>query len=129
METIYDRITELLKKREKTRKDLCEATGLSYHTLTSLFQRKSETMKLDTIMRIAGYLDVTADFLITGTDVAMAIREAEAGGYEVSPNLELEIVRVMRTLSARSRTILLAKAYELQEKEAQILPPKSEGGR
>lgn len=129
MGNIYDRITELLKKHGKNRKDLCEATGLSYHTLTSLFQRKSETMKLDTIMRIAGYLDVTADFLITGTDVAMAIREAETGGYQTSPNLELEIVRVMRTLNSRNRTILLAKAYELQEKETQTGLPKGESGR
>ena len=129
MENIYDRITELLKKRGKNRKDLCEATGLSYHTLTSLFQRKSATMRLDTVMRIAGYLDVTADFLITGTDVAMAIREAETGGYQTSPNLELEIVRVMRTLNTRNRTILLAKAYELQEKENPPVLAKIDGGR
>ncbi len=119
METIYDRITLLLKKKNKTRKDLCAATGISYHTLMSLYQRKSENMKLDTVMLIADYLGVTADYLISGTDIGLAVSETGVIPYgdEVSPNMELEVVRIMKRLRPRDKAILLSKAYELEEKE------------
>ncbi|HRX92364.1 MAG TPA: XRE family transcriptional regulator [Candidatus Izemoplasmatales bacterium] len=118
METIYDRISSLLKKRNKSRKDLCEATGISYNTLTSLYRRQSENMKLDTVKLIAGYFGVTADYLITGNNVGLAINEATEDGYnEASPNMELEVVRIMKKLNPRDKTILLAKAYELEDRE------------
>ena len=50
---IYDRITYLLSEQRKTRKDLCEKTGIPYSTLSSLFQRRSEQMSLETLQKMA----------------------------------------------------------------------------
>ena len=112
---IYERITERLKAKGMTRKDLCEATGLSYSTLSSLFQRQSRNMRLETIRAIAAVLSVSVDFLVLGREPDM-VAEAEGPAYATAFE-ETEIARILPGLSKRSRTILLAKAYELQEKE------------
>lgn len=113
---IYERINALLKNKAMTRKDLCAATGLSYSTLTSLFQRKSKNMRLETIRAIAGVLTVSVDDLVRGSASIDLIAEPAGPVYGAAFE-EAEILRILRTLSKRGKTILLAKAYELQEKE------------
>ncbi|HAQ55966.1 MAG TPA: hypothetical protein DCR44_00940 [Acholeplasmatales bacterium] len=113
---IYERINALLKSKAMTRKDLCAATGLSYSTLTSLFQRKSKNMRLETIRAIAGFLAVSVDYLVLGDPQPDLIAEPNGPVYRAAFETS-EILRILGTLTKRSRTILLAKAYELQEKE------------
>lgn len=115
---IYDRITSLLKARGKTRKDLSIAINTSYNTLTSLFQRRSENMNLATIHAISKYLDVTINYLIDGkeTQVNIINEDTTTNHYNSIQGLELEIIRVLRKLDTKNKTILLAKAYELEEK-------------
>jgi len=116
---IYERINALMKSKAMTRKDLCAATGLSYSTLTSLFQRKSKNMRLETIRAIAGVLAVSVDDLVRG-DVTID-RIAEPDGPVYGESFETaEILRILGTLTKRGKTILLAKAYELQEKEQEV---------
>jgi transcriptional regulator with XRE-family HTH domain len=118
---IYDRINAMLKRRSMTRKGLCDAAGISYSTLTSLFQRRSRNMRLETIRAIAEKLGVTVDYLVLGRESDVPVlAESEGPEYGASGYDEkTEILRVVSALSKRSRTILLAKAYELQEKEQQ----------
>ncbi|MCK7486490.1 MAG: XRE family transcriptional regulator [Bacillus subtilis] len=114
---IYERINALLKSKTLTRKDLCAATGLSYSTLTSLFQRKSKNMRLETIRAIAGFLAVSVDYLVLGAEAKPdMVAESEGPAYGASFE-ETEIRRILPMLSKRGKTILLAKAYELREKE------------
>jgi len=114
---IYERINALLKNKAMTRKDLCAATGLSYSTLTSLFQRKSKNMRLETIRAIAGVLSVSVDDLVLGPEAKPNLIAEPDGAHYGAAFEEIEIRRILPTLSKRSKTILLAKAYELQEKE------------
>jgi DNA-binding Xre family transcriptional regulator len=118
---LYERINALMKSKAMTRKDLCAATGLSYSTLTSLFQRKSKNMRLETIRAIAGVLGVSVDDLVRGSTSIDLIAEPDGPVYGESFETS-EILRILGTLSKRGRTILLAKAYELQEKEQESRP-------
>ena len=63
----YDRIKELLMKRKVTRKQMCEDLNISYHTLSSLYQRRTERMPLEMIQKIAKYLNTTVEYLAFGT--------------------------------------------------------------
>lgn len=64
---IFERITNLLKEKSITRMKLCEDTGISYLTLSTIYKRRSE-MSGRMIKTIADYLDTTADYLITGNE-------------------------------------------------------------
>lgn len=121
---IYDRINLLLAKQGLTRKQLCQAANLSYSTLASQFQRRSKNMSLETIRAIAEALHVSADYLIMGEPSApFFISEAENDSYEQDRSDEREIVTIFRKLPRRSKTLLLAKAYELYDRD--VAEPKS----
>lgn len=65
---IYDRIDVFLKQKNKNRKEMCEAIGLSYNTLASFYKRHSTKMNLDILKKIADYLGTTMDYLIYGEE-------------------------------------------------------------
>lgn len=124
---IYDRINLRLGQIGMTRRQLCDAAGLSYSTLTSQFQRRSKNMSLETIRAVAKTLQVTADYLILGDEALLyRVFEEDADAYGQDRKDELEIIAIFRNLSKRSKTMLLAKAYELNDKEAaEPEPPKT----
>ncbi len=118
--TIYDRISELLKQQHQSRKDLSEATGISYNTLTSLFQRQSDNMKLSTIQAIADFLNVTVEYLITGSHTKNQLKEQSVFDGDINKGedrIEQELIKVAKKLNQKHKTILLAKAYELEDNE------------
>ncbi len=118
--TIYNRISELLKQQKKSRKDLSLATGISYNTITSLFQRQSDNMKLSTIQGIADYLGVTVEYLITGETTKNQLKEQsifDKNGIDGEDRIEQELLRITKRLNQKHKTILLAKAYELEDNE------------
>lgn len=122
---IYDRINQLLAKQHRTRKDLCQAANLSYSTLTSQFHRRSKNMSLETIRAIAKTLNVSADYLVLGEQsLPYRVFEAEGGSYEQEAIDEQEIVSIYRKLPKRSKTLLLAKAYELYDRD--VAEPKAQ---
>ncbi|GHV02586.1 hypothetical protein FACS1894211_14270 [Clostridia bacterium] len=62
----YDRITSLLKQKGITKRQLCAETEISYNTLASLFARRSKNIGVETLEKIAEYLEVPLDYLIGG---------------------------------------------------------------
>lgn len=117
--TIYDRINLLLKNQHKTRKQLCEDTGISYHTLTSLFQRQSKNINLETITKIADYLGISSEYLISGKTLGSYIVKESAQvplDYDLA-EIDRELFKVIKKLSVKGKALLLSRAYELEEKE------------
>ena len=55
----------LLAKRRKKVSDVYEATRISKTTLTSLYYERTENPETETLIKIADYLGVTIDELLT----------------------------------------------------------------
>ena len=54
----------LAKRREKV-SDVAKMTGLSKSTLTALYYERATSPTIDTLQRVADYLGVTIDELLT----------------------------------------------------------------
>ena len=117
---IYDRITYQLKSQRKTRRSMCNETGISYATLSSLFQRRSELVKLSTIIKISNYLGVTIDYLIIGDRIKAGFNLAETAetAYGNNDTISRELLRIIQRLSIKGKALLLSEAYTLEEKES-----------
>lgn len=64
--TIYDRIDLKIKEMRTTKKAMSENIGLPYSTLMSFYTRRSDNISLDTLKKIALYLNTTLDYLVYG---------------------------------------------------------------
>ena len=106
--TIYDRISLELKRQNKTRKDLSKGTNISYNTLTSLFQRKSGSMKMGTAQLIANYLNVTMDWLLLGDE----------GIQQTSDSMESALIKIFKKLTLKGKTKLMVYAYDLEQADS-----------
>ena len=54
----------LAKRREKV-SDVAKMTGISKSTLTALYYERAKSPTIDTLQRVADYLGVTIDELLT----------------------------------------------------------------
>lgn len=66
MEEFYSRIENLLKKQKKTQKEFAEAVGLSAPQAYITLRNRGTFPKADTAVRMAEYLGVSVEFLVTG---------------------------------------------------------------
>jgi len=64
--TIYERIDLKISEKGTTKKNMCAEINLSYNTLMGFYRRKSENISLETIKKIATYLNTTVDYLVNG---------------------------------------------------------------
>lgn len=55
----------LLAKQRKKVSDVYKATGISKTTLTSLYYERTKNPEVETLLKIADYLGVTIDELLT----------------------------------------------------------------
>lgn len=101
--TIYERIDLRLGDIGKTRKDMAKSTGIPYSTLANMKHNKS-AIKLNTLTKIANYLDVSIDWLSTGEQVEVV---------QVDKNAH-EILRIYNSLSLKNKAKLMVYAYELE---------------
>ncbi|MFH2116732.1 MAG: helix-turn-helix transcriptional regulator [Bacillota bacterium] len=65
---IYDRINIALKRKKDTRKHMCEVLDISYHTLNSLYKRRTERIPFQVVKNISNYLGLTVQYLIFGVE-------------------------------------------------------------
>lgn len=55
----------ILAKQRKKVSDIHEATGISKTTLTSLYYERTKNPETETLLKVANYLGVTIDELLT----------------------------------------------------------------
>ena len=65
---IYDRINEILKREKKSKRELSNILQMPYSSLNSLFQRRSTSVDVTTMKKIATYLNTTLEYLVTGNE-------------------------------------------------------------
>ena len=63
----YDRIKELVKKSGKTMQKAIEEAGINYDSYNSL-KRYDNLPRADDCVKLAKYLGVTSEYLVTGED-------------------------------------------------------------
>lgn len=114
---LYDRINLILKHKKQTKSQLSEETHISYNTLMSLFHRRSKNMNHETISKIAEYLDVSVDYLLNGESHTPMILEEPNENLSFHDSGEKELLRIYQSLSQKHKTMLLSKAYELEDHE------------
>ncbi len=100
---IYDRIAKELQLQNKSRKDLSDGTGVPYTTISSLFQRRSKNMRLDTLKLIANYLDVSLEWLLEGGDKEQMNNDV----------IEQEIMTLTQRLSLKNKAKVLLYINDL----------------
>ncbi|WP_312221813.1 helix-turn-helix transcriptional regulator [Streptococcus parasuis] len=58
----------LLARQRKKVSDVHEATGISKTTLTGLYYERTKNPETETLLKVANYLGVTIDELLTSED-------------------------------------------------------------
>ncbi|HEP1249469.1 TPA: helix-turn-helix transcriptional regulator [Streptococcus pyogenes] len=58
----------LLAKQRKKVSDVAKATGIAKSTLTALYYERTKNLEVETLIKIANYLGVTLDELLTVED-------------------------------------------------------------
>jgi transcriptional regulator with XRE-family HTH domain len=84
-----------------TRKQMCEDLNISYHTLNSLFKRRTERMPLEMIQKIAEYLKTTVEYLAFGTESTVI-------------NVDSELMEIVKSLDQHKKDELLKFAKYLK---------------
>ena len=66
-ESFWKNVTRILRDRKISQESLCDEIGISIWTLRSSISKKI-LPRVDVAKRIADYLDITVDFLLTGVE-------------------------------------------------------------
>ncbi len=95
---LYDRIEILLHENNMTKKSLCERTGISYNTLSSLFKRRSKRVEVEALQKIAICLNTTIEYLTSGSLAVGKLSEEEVNlviAYRNSPAMRDAVKRLL----------------------------------
>ena len=65
---MYDRINGLLAEKRITKRKMCIDLNLPYTTIASMFQRRSTSVDIQLIKKIADYLVTTLEYLLDGNE-------------------------------------------------------------
>ncbi len=126
---LYNRITRLLKEKNLSRRDLSSGTGISYNTLTALYQRQSD-MSGSMLKQIADFFSVTVEFLLTGNDrppcaisnsivgdnnphATITVTNGETHTRDLT-EIETELLRICAKLDIKKKVELLTFASNLE---------------
>ncbi len=103
MSELYKRIELLCQEKGVTITDMCRLSGASRGSLTDLKMGRINTLKAETMKKIADYLDVSVDYLLTGEHVK-ARAAAKTDGYV---NGDAELNDFLETLKNREECRML----------------------
>ena len=91
MSELYHRIDLLCQQKGVTITDMCRLAGATRGSLTDLKRGRINTLKAETMKKIADYLEVSVDYLLTGEGAKARAAKAEAyvnGDAELNDFLE-----------------------------------------
>lgn len=76
MGTMYERIVQTCKARGVTPSGMCVQLGIRKGIMTDLKSGRTATIRTDTVVMFAEYLNVSTDYLLTGKEFALKNDEA-----------------------------------------------------
>lgn len=107
---LYERIKESCTRKGITVSAMCLALGMSKSVMSDLNSGRKKTLSSDTLGRIAQYLGVSADYLLSNqpavqTDVLEEVDIAFYGDFKELSETQKEAVRDMvRAMRARRQS-------------------------
>lgn len=102
----YDRLNGILAEKRVTKRKLCIDLDIPYTTLASMFQRRSNSIDLDTIKKIASYLDTTLEYLATGNEQYKFKSDCPANTVTISTADETTVYKVSNEDIKAIKTLL-----------------------
>ena len=103
---MYEIYQRLLDEKGLKNADVARATGISNMTLSD-WKRGKSVPKSDKMRKIAEYLNVSVDYLMTGTDKAYSEEDAILDAH-ISEDVELkEAIKKYYTLDEKARKYIL----------------------
>ena len=90
----YDRLNGMLAEKRITKRKLCIDLEIPYTTLASMFQRRSNSIDLETIKKIASYLDTTLEYLATGNEQYKFKKDCPDNTVTISTADEVTVYKV-----------------------------------
>lgn len=117
------KVIKLLKDKKKTKAQLAKAAGIPYTTLDSMLKRDSETSRLETIYKIADYLDVAVEELVFD-DISRSTKKTEL------TDTELFLIENYRSIDERGKNAVNAMlSYEVSRIKSSQVKPQRESVR
>lgn len=99
---IANRLTELMKKHNTNANELAYQAGIPASTIYSLIRRDSSRVDIDSLIKIAKALNVTADYLLdTGFETSKS--------PELPPGL-LQIIACYNAMDEKGQKLLVRQA-------------------
>lgn len=137
--TINQRISEYIAahKKEFTQKGLCEFIKVPQSTMNN-WLRMDRSIPAEYVIPISEYLNVSADYLLTGNEytrlsannisnsaivqgnhaTTLIVKNGETKERELSEQ-EIELLRVFSQLDIKKQTTLLSYAFKLEDENKQ----------
>ena len=101
----FDRIESLIKKRGITKKKFSEESGMSYSTLLGYKTKNTDKIRLNTLIKLSEFFEVTLDYLVYGD------RKVEYN------NIEGKLLIIYRNMNHKGQKILINTAIGLSMSE------------
>jgi len=98
------KINDLLKEKRRAEAELAKGVGIPYPTVDSMLKRDSDTKRLAAAARIAGYLGVSIEELISD-ERSSGIKEPKA----LSEN-EKKLIAMFRAMDSRGKSAVMSIA-------------------
>lgn len=113
---IYDKIEYLIKYNNISRKDMCEGANIGYGTYTSMFNRRSERILMDTIISISIFFNVTVDYLMDDTiPLEPILYKNNSNVQTIIPKDKQELLNLYDKLNTLGQEKAIERIEELTE--------------
>lgn len=99
--TLFERISYLAKKRDKSLKEVAEELGLSRN---AIYQWKTSSPKADTLQKVAEYFDVSVDYLLGREEKTSLAEKYGVFAFDGEPVSDEEVEFLKSVLAAKRAT-------------------------
>lgn len=96
--TLFERISYLAKKRDKSLKEVAEELGLSRN---AIYQWKTSSPKADTLQKVAEYFDVSVDYLLGREEKTSLAEKYGVFAFDGEPVSDEEVEFLKSVLAAK----------------------------
>lgn len=119
---MYDRLERLLSEKKISKRKLSMDLNIPYTTLVSMFKRRSTSVDIETIKKLAKYLQTDIDFLVSGDYYPTALKNgSKIKNLRIRENLSQEelakragyTTKEIREIEENIRDITTSECVEL----------------